>query len=435
MLNFPFISINWDYFGNFFDALLSGGNPFNAAWILFKDGGWIVVVILFLYAVKEIYMINIRTRWARQQKYVLLSVDVPKGNEQTPKAVEHIFSHFTAMRSSINFKEKWFTGKFDLSFSLEIVSRGGDVRFYIRVPVKFRDMVEAALYSQYPDVGITEAEDYVKEIPKKWPNDTYGIFGCDFKLEKPDLFPIRTYPQFEHMLSQTFNDPMSLIMETFSSSGKEEIFCLQIICTPTNEGWIKKGDLAVKKMVGKPVPPKKNILDKTLDLAHEAVNYAMTSGDAKAGADKKDDIFRMMAMTPGERHTVEAVEMKLSKVGLLCKLRYLQYAPIEKMTVKYYAVKGFLKQFSALNCNSFTAVARTVPKGDYFWERAGKASKQRWLAKAYAARDWTYGGPRYILNIEELATIWHFPIMTVKAPLVKKTEAKKSEPPRGLPIR
>lgn len=434
MFNLPSISIDWSYFTNFFNALLSGKNPFGAAWILFKDGGWIAVVILFLYAAKEIYMLNIQIRWARKQKYVLLAVDVPKGNEQTPKAVEHIFSHFTAMKSSINFKEKWFEGKFDLSFSLEIVSHGGDVRFYIRVPIKYRDMVEAALYSQYPDVAITEAEDYTKEIPKKWPNDTYGIFGCDFKLDKPEIFPIRTYPQFEHMLSQTFSDPMSLIMETFSSSGKNEVLCLQIICTPVSDSWRAKGDLVVKKMVGKPVAPKKNILDKAFDLAHEAVSYAMSSG-VPAGPKKEDDIFRMMAMTPGERHTIEAIEMKLSKVGLACKLRYLQYAPIEKMTVKYYAFKGFLKQFSALNCNSFSAVGRTLPKGDYWWERMAKTGKQRWLAKAYAGRDWTYGGPRYVLNIEELATIWHFPIMTVKAPLVKKTEAKKAEPPRGLPVR
>lgn len=413
---------------------MSGKNPFGAAWILFKDGGWIVVVILFLYAAKEVYMINIRRRWGRKQKYVLLAVDVPKGNEQTPKAVEHIFSHFTAMRASINFKEKWLTGKFDLSFSLEIVSHGGDVRFYIRVPVKFRDMIEAALYSQYPDVGITEAEDYAKEIPKKWPNDTYGMFGCDFKLERPELFPIRTYPQFEHMLSQTFNDPMSLIMETFSSSGKDEVLCLQIIATPTSDSWRVKGNLAVKKMVGKPVAPKKNIFDKTLDLAHEVVSYAFSGGET-AGFEKKDDIFRMLAMTPGERHTVEAIEMKLSKVGLICKLRYIQYAPIEKFVFKYYAVKGFLRQFSALDCNSFSAAARTVPKGEYWWDRMRKPGKQRWLAKAYAARDWEYGGPRYVLNIEELATLWHFPIMTVKAPLVKKTEAKKAEPPRGLPIR
>jgi len=46
----------------------------------------------------------------------------------------------------------------------------------------------------------------------------------------------------------------------------------------------------------------------------------------------------------------------------------------------------------------------------------------------------TLGEYGSILNTEELASLWHFPILTVKAPLVKKTEAKKAEPPMSLPI-
>jgi hypothetical protein len=39
-----------------------------------------------------------------------------------------------------------------------------------------------------------------------------------------------------------------------------------------------------------------------------------------------------------------------------------------------------------------------------------------------------------IFNIEELATIWHFPIeANVKAPLLQKTPAKKAKPPISLP--
>ena len=40
----------------------------------------------------------------------------------------------------------------------------------------------------------------------------------------------------------------------------------------------------------------------------------------------------------------------------------------------------------------------------------------------------------FVLNIEELASLWHFPVITVKAPQVKKTEAKRGEPPVLLPV-
>jgi len=40
-----------------------------------------------------------------------------------------------------------------------------------------------------------------------------------------------------------------------------------------------------------------------------------------------------------------------------------------------------------------------------------------------------------ILNIEELATLYHFPVVSVIPPLIKKTGSKKAEPPFGLPVK
>lgn len=40
-----------------------------------------------------------------------------------------------------------------------------------------------------------------------------------------------------------------------------------------------------------------------------------------------------------------------------------------------------------------------------------------------------------VLNTEELATLWHFPIESVvKAPLIQKAPGRKAEPPSSLPI-
>ena len=40
----------------------------------------------------------------------------------------------------------------------------------------------------------------------------------------------------------------------------------------------------------------------------------------------------------------------------------------------------------------------------------------------------------FILNTEELATIFHLPGLEVKAPLFPRVEAKKGQPPAGLAI-
>lgn len=431
MFNLPSISIDWSFFTN-----LASQNPFGVAWIIIKTGGWVPLLYLFLWACKEIYMVQIQNRWGAKIKHVLLAVDVPKNNEQSPKAVENIFAYLYGVKGSMTLKDIYITGKFPLTISFEIVSHGGDIQFYIRTPLKFRDLIESAVYSQYPDSEITEAEDYTKKFPRKFPHEKYEAFGCDFKLIKPDYFPIRTYIQFEHGLTGEFKDPMSIIMETLSNIRKDEVLAVQLLVTPLGDSWRAKGELAVKKMLGKVVEEKKGFISGVADLAHEFVAYAASAG--VAATDKKDqgpNAFRMLAMSPGERHTVEAVEMKLSKPGYPSKFRYIHFSPHETFKNKYGVVKGFLKQFAALDCNGFSSVYRTMPKKDYWFYRMVRPARQRRLMKSFIARDGEIGGPRYILNIEELATLWHFPFMTVKAPLVKKTEAKQAEPPRGLPVR
>jgi hypothetical protein len=89
-----------------------------------------------------------------------------------------------------------------------------------------------------------------------------------------------------------------------------------------------------------------------------------------------------------------------------------------------------------MNMNYFTKVKTTITNADYFRVEQRKAAKQRRIVKAYKERiaDKSFGSTPFILNIEELATVYHFPGMTVKAPLMKLTESKRSEPPVTLPI-
>ena len=54
--------------------------------------------------------------------------------------------------------------------------------------------------------------------------------------------------------------------------------------------------------------------------------------------------------------------------------------------------------------------------------------------QGYKDRDGTLGRKMGTYNVEELATLWHFPVeAVVKAPLVQKAPGRKSEPPISLP--
>jgi len=157
----------------------------------------------------------------------------------------------------------------------------------------------------------------------------------------------------------------------------------------------------------------------------------------EAGAKKTDDAakFRMLMLTPDVKAQLEGVSEKIAKPGFRAKIRVIYYAPMSVKNVGrvWSNVKGALTQFAALGMNSFRMYKNVLTKRDYVWEELWVNRRKRNLLGRYIGRSFD-GAPSTILNTEELATIFHFPIITVKAPLVKKTESRRAEPPSALPV-
>lgn len=408
---------------------------------VFLDGGWIFVLWMFLYGSWLFFVDWRRTKYAMAQTYCLLAIDVPKLNEQTPKAVEQIFSHFSGAYSNLDWFETYWLGKLQPKFSFELVSIDGYVQFLVRTPTKYRDLVEAAFYSHYPDAEIVEVVDYATRVPSKYPDPEYEIFGTEFILKKDSYFPLRTYIQFEHNLSEEyFKDPMSSVLEVMSSLKTGEQLWLQILCSPTDESWKDKGEEYADKMLGKKKPVKKSMVDQVMDMPMWWINETSTQmlggsllGGNASTEEKKSDQPKMLALSPGERGVLEAVQMKISKIGFKCKMRMVYVAKRNVFNKgRFTSIKGSLAQFSALNMNALKVYGPVTPKEDYFYQRWYSEGKKMLILAKYKSRSGD-GATSYIMNIEELATLYHFPVMQVKAPLVKKTEAKRAEPPSSLP--
>ena len=97
---------------------------------------------------------------------------------------------------------------------------------------------------------------------------------------------------------------------------------------------------------------------------------------------------------------------------------------------------GSIKQFNDGTRNWFSVTKKSWTKTNYAFKKARLYQRMDKFYKAYKKRS-TYSGAvpnRFILNVEEMATLYHFPMLTVKAPMVKRTGAKKSEPPPSLPV-
>ena len=414
------------------------------AWYFFKNGGWIIYLYIIIRGSFAVWHMRQSIKWFNSNKFVILAIDVPKDTEQTPKAVEQLFSTVSGAHDPLNLTEIYVEGRFQLSFSFEIVSIDGYVQFLIRTPSQYRDLIESSIYSQYPDAEITEVEDYVGDVPDIYPNDTHNIWGTEVILDKKDVYPIRTYTEFEDNVSGEFKDPLASLLETMSKIQVGEQVWIQIIVKPTGFDWPKRGLKEAYKIAGKKFAEKKGWFNRLMDPISSL--FFLSTGepmiwpqDLKGGAssNKKDDLPSLMLhLTPGEKGAIEAIERKTSKTGFECKMRLIYISPNDQYAASRVisSVFGSIKQFNTMELNSFKPDKKTKTKIDYFFIKSRVAIRRRNLMRGYKARSGTRGHDYYILNTEELATVWHFPSKFVKAPLLQRTESKKSEPPFTLPV-
>jgi len=146
----------------------------------------------------------------------------------------------------------------------------------------------------------------------------------------------------------------------------------------------------------------------------------------------------MMDLTPGEKRKVEAVQEKSAKLAFDVKIRFVYVAKREVMNKAKVAngIVGYMKQFAALDLNNLKPdVDKTMTKAMYFFKNQRLLTKQRNIFHGYINRSDTVGRTPGLFNIEELATIWHFPVeANVKSPLIQKAPGRKADAPSSLPL-
>lgn len=406
--------------------------------------GWLPIAVTLAWGFTEVWRDYRRRLYSAKLKYTYLAVDVPSMTEQTPKAMENFFANLYGTKSTLTWKEIWMDGKLYPVFSFEIVSTEGYIQFVIRTQTRFRDVIEAGIYAHYPDAQISEIEDYTKPFPMDYPDAEYEMWGGEMTLDRDSMYPIRTYVDFEDRISQEIKDPLGYTLEQLGTMRPGEHFWIQMVVQPSNNDWMKKGIKYVNTIYGVEEKKKKGLIESAgeslLTLPNELLKEALDvdlSGLLTPGAETEvKDIWKAFKISPVQKQEAEAIVLKASKVGLGAKIRVI-YMAKKNVFVKVERtgiVKGIWNQYTNLNLNKFTLFIPQVPKDDYFWMRWVYTKKQHTLMKAFKNRSWSIGATPVVLNSEELATLWHFPAVYIKAPLVKKSESKRGEPPVGLPV-
>lgn len=421
-----------------------GDNPFQAMWFFFANGGWAVFLFLFLWIAVKGFQNWKQNIFVSKKQWVLLAIQVPKLHEQSPRAVDNMFAYLAGAHSANSWTEEWIIGRTQDTISCEIVSIEGHVQFLMRTTRGFRDLVEAAIYSQYPDADIQEVEDYALKVPQHYPDEEWDLWGTQWVPVKPDMYPLKTYPFFEDKVSGEFKDPLAALLESLSRLGPGEQAWFQIVLTPiAQKDFHKKAEVLVKKLTGQKVEVKKSALEKVVEFPLTAVTAVSGElfGGAPAPMVKKDPMMmsKLLHMTQTEKDIVTGIENKASKIVYLAKLRLVYAAKKQVMSRSHvsYPMIGAVKQF---NTNHMQALKPDFSKvgisGALWWFKAARNNgRKNRLLMAYRNRsNWT-GLPNMHLCTEELASLWHFPhTEQVKTPQLRKTETKKTEPPANIPF-
>ena len=208
--------------------------------VVFYYHYWWLFTPMILWPIFELAWVNyIQEKYFRKIKWDLLEIKISKEIEKRPKTMEEFFSGIYSTYDVVidTLYDIYLAGMLDVWFSFEIVSKEGDIHFYVRTPKFSREMIESQIYAQYPDAEIKEVDDYVTDIPDDIPSKDYELWGTDLTLLKEDAYPLRTYKEFEDMASGEFIDPASNIIEGVSKLNKGEQIWIQILVRATDNSW------------------------------------------------------------------------------------------------------------------------------------------------------------------------------------------------------
>ena len=326
-----------------------------------------ILVVALLWLLFQLF--TLWYKWKDREKRSLdlttLLVVVPEDNEVKVDAMEQIINSFASLYKGARFK---FMQRFvaQPSLSLEIIGTSEDIRFYICVPKKYRDLIEKQVYSVYAGADIKEVEE---------PN----IYSTEGKVEyawlgfkKSPFYPLKTYKEIP-------TDPLSAITSTLSKISPGESVAIQLVVSPTEGVWAKNG---------------KGFISST----------------------KKSESNPEKASYKVDARQLEAIENKCNKPGFEVAIRIISCAPSPELAKTNISnIKACFSQFES-PWNKLSGMK--IWLNGLFMED---------FIYKYPVIYW--GKKKTILSSDEIASIFHLPNKAIETPNIYWLKSKKAAAP------
>ncbi|OHA06918.1 MAG: hypothetical protein A3B34_03610 [Candidatus Sungbacteria bacterium RIFCSPLOWO2_01_FULL_54_21] len=418
---------------------------FLAAW-------WLWVFLALLTFAFQMWQTYIQEYYKKvTNPWTMLEMHIPREFTQTPRAMEQVFVGIHALKNSASdLEESYWDGEVPLWFSFEAVSFGGEVHFYLFIPVVRKKHITSLFYAMYPDVAFTEVEeDYINRLPataRELYEKGYRMFGNELLFDREPVYPIKTYIDFEAPAEEKEVDTIGPLLETLVSIDPREHLWMQILFRPKVDAFItafkKEGDDEISKI--------------------RETGRFVRGPDGKPILDPETGFPMYSIPSPGQVEAMKAIDRKVGKPAFDTVIRYMYVSPRDIFNNSFGRRSIFMamNQASTESFNKFkhNVYAWTLAKiwyAPYIFPKHRAADRREWLYHKYRSRTmypdmlleallkmklfhWGFK-PWKMMNVvlatDELATLFHPPTAAVlTGPLIKRTDARRVGPPATLPI-
>lgn len=288
------------------------------------------------------------------------------------------------------------------TFALEIANPAGneEIEFYVAVPKKFRSSLEKQVHSYYTDASVEKVKDYTVFSPGS--QTAIGLVT----LHKSYALPVRTYEMME-------KDPLSELTTALSKLDHVgEGAGIQIVLGDAGRSWRAKGRKIAHEMQQ----------GKQLKDVQRGIGAAMVKEVRKMLASQQER-ERMsnttVQLTPEEQELIKAVETKANKAAFLVNIRLVASAPTQARAEEILShIENAFAQFDNPGVNHFVV------------RHYGNRAKRHAFNYIFRGLDEERG---MLLSVEELASIFHFPISTTQTPKIQWLKAGSAPPPTDIP--
>jgi hypothetical protein len=320
------------------------------------------------------------------------------------------FSSIGGLRAERGWRA-WLLGRHD-HFSFEIVADSRSISFYVVAPRPLSRYLEQQVQAYYPEAVMEEVEDYNVFQPQG------RIISGSLKTSRHFIFSLKTYKKMEA-------DPLNSVLNVLSKLQPNESIAIQFIIRSAKGSWHRAASEVVRQAY-KTYSMKDalryarsgffgQLINIIFDLFRISDSAKKNKIDQTNAANQYNKRFSAL-----EEEMLKAIEEKNSKAGLDINLRVVICASNSTQINAYLDNIGNV--FQQYNYYQF---------GNTFQNRISTDGQARAINNFIYRR---FDEQRsFLLNTEELASLYHFPLLTAETPNINWLTAKHAALPSNMP--